>query len=156
MKSFGNSTDYNEITVRVRNLRADSRRRWGRMTAPQMVRHLTDSFLSIIGERPTTTPTRTAPFWGRTALRWIALYAPLKWPKGIRTRPDVDQERGGTPPSGDFAADVAALEDACARFLETCQRRPLKPHFMFGTLSAAQWTRWAYLHVDHHLRQFGC
>ena len=24
-----------------------------------------------------------------------------------------------------------------------------------GTLSEAAWLRWAYLHTDHHLRQFG-
>jgi len=26
---------------------------------------------------------------------------------------------------------------------------------MFGRLSDAAWLRWGYLHMDHHLRQFG-
>lgn len=28
-------------------------------------------------------------------------------------------------------------------------------HPIFGRLSRAAWLRWAYLHMDHHLRQFG-
>jgi hypothetical protein len=28
-------------------------------------------------------------------------------------------------------------------------------HAMFGQLSTSEWMRHAYLHLDHHLRQFG-
>jgi hypothetical protein len=28
-------------------------------------------------------------------------------------------------------------------------------HPIFGKMSETDWMRWAYLHVDHHLRQFG-
>jgi Protein of unknown function (DUF1569) len=28
-------------------------------------------------------------------------------------------------------------------------------HPLFGRMSASSWMRWAYLHADHHLRQFG-
>jgi hypothetical protein len=28
-------------------------------------------------------------------------------------------------------------------------------HPIFGRMSEAAWMRWAYLHTDHHLRQFG-
>ena len=126
------------------------------MTAPQMVRHLTDAFQNILGERAaSSSPRRRAPFVGRTLVKWMALYAPVPWPKGMRTHPLADQERGGTPPSGDFAADVLALEQACARFIAAGQRGRRPSHFMFGSLSESQWCRWAYLHMDHHLRQFG-
>ena len=30
-----------------------------------------------------------------------------------------------------------------------------KMHPIFGHVSEAAWLRWAYLHMDHHLRQFG-
>jgi hypothetical protein len=29
-------------------------------------------------------------------------------------------------------------------------------HPIFGPMSNAAFLRWAYLHMDHHLRQFGC
>jgi hypothetical protein len=28
-------------------------------------------------------------------------------------------------------------------------------HPIFGPMSDAAWLRWGYLHMDHHLRQFG-
>ena len=28
-------------------------------------------------------------------------------------------------------------------------------HPIFGRLSRTAWLRWGYLHIDHHLRQFG-
>ena len=54
----------------------------------------------------------------------------------------------------EFAADLARLEAllehvAAARDLDG-QRHPT-----FGRMSEGAWLRWGYLHVDHHLRQFG-
>ena len=42
-------------------------------------------------------------------MRWIALYAPVRWPAGILTTPELDQDAGGTRPA-EFEADVAELE----------------------------------------------
>lgn len=90
----------------------------------------------------------------RTVLKWTALYLPLPWPAGIATTPEVDQELGGTRP-GDFATDVAQLE----ALLEVITREPVTiewpAHPFFGRMSDAEWLRWSYLHMDHHLRQFG-
>ena len=83
-----------------------------------------------------------------------ALYVPLPWPSGIQTRPEVDQELAGTKPV-DFAADLAEQET----LLEFVSTRPggadWPRHPIFGRMSEANWLRWAYLHSDHHLRQFG-
>ena len=119
-----------------------------------MVCHLTDAFRNLLGERPTA---RGGPLPGRlrrTALKWVALYAPVPWPRGLRTVPEADQERGGTPP-GVFAEDVAALIAACDRFLAARAELARRPHFLFGRLSEGEWARWGYMHIDHHLRQFG-
>lgn len=123
------------------------------MTAHGAVCHLTDAFRNLLDERPTA---RGAPP-GRargTVMKWVALYAPVPWPHGMRTRPEADQERGGTPPA-DFARDVAALHAACDRFLAARATVARRPHYLFGALTEAEWARWAYLHMDHHLRQFG-
>ena len=125
------------------------------MTAPQMVCHLTDAFRNILGERPVVSAGGEPSIVGRTVLKWVALYTPVPWPKGLRTRPDADQEIRGTPPSAEFASDVVGLKAAAARFVAAAERGSLPHHFMFGRLSEAEWSRWAYLHMDHHLRQFG-
>ena len=85
-------------------------------------------------------------------MRFVALQLPFPWPHGVKTRPDVDQERGGTRP-GDFAADVAELIRACERF--AAGGATPESHYLFGRLSAEEWGRWGYRHMDHHLRQFG-
>ena len=65
-----------------------------------------------------------------------------------------DPKVGGTQPSV-FAQDllraVAGLETIASAKPDT-----LEPvHGFFGTMSVADWQRWAYKHTDHHLRQFG-
>ena len=155
MKTLRHRADHDALLRRLRRLRPDTPRRWGRMTAPQMVCHLTDAFRNVLGERPVASRPGRPTLVGRTVLKWVALYAPVPWPRGVKTRPEADQELGGTPPGRDFDADVAALEAAAARFLAAGERGPRKPHYLFGPLSETQWCRWAYLHMDHHLRQFG-
>ena len=151
MKTMARAQDKEEIVRRLRTIRADSARRWGRMSAPQMICHLSDAFLAVTGQRqisPASGPLQ------RTVIKWIALYAPLKWPRGVPTRPEVDQEVGGTKPSH-FAADVTQLEMLVE--LITTRKGCFGPtHPIFGNMSDTDWMRWAYLHMDHHLRQFGC
>jgi len=116
-----------------------------------MVCHLSDSFRMLIGEKPVS---RVAGPFPRTIVKWVALYLPLAWPAGIRTMPEIDQGLGGTRP-GDFAADLAGLE-ALLELVTTQPRSENRPsHPIFGRMSDAAWLRWGYLHMDHHLRQFG-
>jgi hypothetical protein len=137
------------ILHRLRQLRPDSRARWGRMNAHQMVCHLSDAVRVPLGERSASPATGLAQ---RTLVKWIALYLPLHWPAGIQTRPEIDQECGGTKPA-EFARDIAQFEALFQAFL--AQRPPRAPHPIFGEMSERQWLRWGYLHADHHLRQFG-
>jgi len=151
MRTLARPRDKEELLHRLRRLRPDSVRRWGRMSAHQMVCHLNDSMLVATGQK-TVSHAITLP--SRTIVKCIALYLPVRWPAWILTRPEIDQEGGGTRPM-DFAADVARLvaltEDV------TAQRGRLHGamHPIFGRMSERAWLRWAYLHTDHHLRQFG-
>jgi hypothetical protein len=121
------------------------------MSVHQMVCHLSDGFRMGIGRKLVS---HIAGPLRRTVVKWLALYVPVAWPPGILTRPEIDQEAGGTAPI-DFATDVAQLE----ALLELVTTRPRtfdwQPHPIFGGMSDAAWLRWGYLHMDHHLRQFG-
>ena len=151
MKTLARPRDRAEILHRLRTVHPESVRRWGRMSAHQMVCHLSDALRMGTGHKPVSHATS---LFHRTILKWIVLYAPLRWPAGIPTRPEIDQERGGTRPV-DFAADVAQLEALLE--LVTAQTRSFdwQLHPIFGRMSHAAWLRWGYLHMDHHLRQFG-
>jgi hypothetical protein len=151
MKTLANANDAAALLERLQAIRPDSTRLWGRMSAHEMVCHLSDAFRMVIGGK--TVSPATSPFQ-RTVVKWIALYAPLRWPVGILTRPEIEQGVGGTCP-GDFAADVADLQRLIAAFIITDRDIAWPSHAIFGPLSSKAWLRWGYLHVDHHLRQFG-
>jgi hypothetical protein len=150
MKTLARPRDKDELVGRLRALRPDSVRRWGRMSVHQMVCHLCDGFRMGTGEKPARA---VAGRLRGTAIKWVALYLPMRWPAGFPTTREIDQERSGTRPT-DFAADVAQLEALLE--LVTAQPRTFEwyPHPLFGRMSEAAWLRWGYLHVDHHLRQF--
>jgi hypothetical protein len=149
MKSLANPRDKKEILERLAKVRADSERRWGSMSANQMICHLSDSFRVSLGEKKVSL---VDTFASRTIVKFIALRVPMAWPHGVKTRPEVDQKIGGTRPT-DFVADVATLRALVERF---CSKEgEFAAHPMFGQLSRAERMRHAYLHIDHHLRQFG-
>ena len=76
------------------------------------------------------------------------------WPSGVDTSPEIDQCGGGTTPR-DFAADVECVLVLVDRIVREARTLRWPRHPTFGRMSVAEWLRWGYLHVDHHLRQFG-
>ncbi len=138
------------LIARLLRLAPDSPRQWGRMTSHQTVCHLSDSFRSMMS--PTSITSVATPF-SRTVIKWIALQAPMTWPHGVKTRPEVDQEIGGTKPV-EFAHDRRMLEALIDQFAAR-SGEDFQPHPMFGRLTTGEWHRWGWLHTDHHLRQFG-
>ena len=152
MKSLANPDDVAALRRRLQLVRGDSPRRWGRMTPPQMICHLRDAFVMGTAERPLSS---VAHLGNRTVIKWIALYSPARWPQGVPTRPEIDQVAGGGRAPTAFDQDIAALLavfDAAATDERYFHARS---HPIFGPLSRAAWLRWGWLHVDHHLRQFG-
>ena len=139
------------IFQRIAAVKPESPPLWGRMTAHQMLCHLADSFRVTLGLKYVSPATG---IFQRTIMKWLALHLPAPWPKGIPTRPEVEQGAGGTPP-GDFQRDRADLIALIERFSEPGSGASRSPHPMFGSMREREWLRWGYLHTDHHLRQFG-
>jgi len=150
LKTILNERDRSEVMERISKMRDDSPREWGRMTPNQAICHLTDAFSACLGERPAADRSNV---FTRSLLRLLAISSPMPWPKGVKTMPEVDQEIDGTPPTG-LAPDLARLRSVVDRFLEEMDPASMR-HPIFGAMSAAEWGRWGYRHVDHHARQFG-
>ena len=151
MKTMARPADKAEIVRRLKTVRPDCTRRWGRMSAHQMVCHLSDAFRLVTHQKAASQATGIVQV---TLIKWIALYVPFRWPQGVPTRPEMDQEFEGTKPR-DFAADLAELESLVERIATIGKDYDWPAHPIFGRMSESAWMRWAYLHVDHHLRQFG-
>lgn len=149
MKSLLRECDREKVLHRLSQVRPDSKRRWGNMSAHQMICHLSDSFRAAFGKKHVN-PSST--LFKRTIYKWAALWMPLPWPHGVKTRPEMDQQHGGTPPVA-FASDVETLRSLFDQFCGW--KGEFAPHAVFGQLSRTERMRHAYLHMDHHLRQFG-
>lgn len=149
MKTLLSVRDQHEILDRLTKIRPDAVPRWGSMSTAQMVCHLSDSFRASLGEK-FVSPAEGGP--KSRFFKWAALWVPLPWPHGIKTRPEMDQRGGGTPPT-ELVSDLEAFRVLFDRFCAfDCE---FAPHATFGQMSRAERMRHAYLHVDHHLRQFG-
>ena len=120
-----------EILRRIEALTPRSERRWGRMTPHQMVCHLSDACRAALGERRVPV---IGTLWERTVIRWFAIHTKVKWPQGVRTVAEADQEIGGTRPT-EFARDVDELRGLIQRFSGP-EAQLSGDHPLFGALSA--------------------
>ena len=131
-KSLAEPSDRAAILARLRRLTPESRRQWGRMTPHQAVCHVSDSFRSMMSPVPISS---VSTIVSRTVVRWIALHAPMQWPHGVKTRPEVDQEVGGTKPV-EFVRDRTELEALIDRFAARTSD-DFQAHPMFGQIGRA-------------------
>ena len=150
MKTLKNLNERQTIALRLAELSPEDKARWGSMSVHQMMCHLDDSYKVALGEK---TASPATGFVQRTVLKWGALKAPMQWPRGYPTRPEVEQGKGGTVPVG-FRQDLDSLLWTLSRFCDGLPS-PCLPHPIFGKMTTEDWMRWGYLHADHHLRQFG-
>jgi hypothetical protein len=136
------------LIARLDEVRPNTPRRWGTMTAGEMLCHLGDAAEAVLARAGTP----GGP--SRPLRRWLGLYAPIRWPHGLKTRREIDPRADGTKP-GDFEAD----RQRAIKGLQALAAAPPgawpAAHSILGNLTPPDWQRWAYRHTDHHLRQFG-
>lgn len=152
MATISNPDTLDQLLGRLGRLAPDSPGRWGTMNPAEMLCHLGDASDAVLGRRkpPGAAGTNHLPL----PVKWLMLYTPMPFPKGVETRPGVNPRKEGTRP-GDFEKDRARVLDGL-RSLAVATADGVSPtHFRFGKMSLSAWHHWAYKHVDHHLRQFG-
>jgi len=144
-----------EVRTRLTGFGPQLERRWGTLTPGGAVCHLACAYEMVVDDAPCSE--RTGPLQ-RTALRWVALHTPLRWPQGVSTLPELVEGAPGVRPQ-EFAGDRTRLLAAFDRFLAAPRSGEGsfagRAHPIFGPLTYWEWMRWGYLHADHHLRQFG-
>jgi hypothetical protein len=146
MKSVFNPAVHRELQERVQRLKPRQEAQWGKMSAAQMVAHLTDSLRMASGElecTPKKVPIRFSP------LKELVLYV-LPIPKGVPTVPELIARK-----PGEWTAEIADLREQLNGLVERGAEALAPSHPAFGALSPKQWGVLVYRHMDHHLRQFG-
>lgn len=140
-----NESDREAIAGRLRRVTPETPAKWGKLDARGMLCHVTDQLRVATGELAAA-PTHT--FLYRTLVKWLVVHTGLQPPPGkIQTAPEML-----TSCPGDWAADMASCERLIA---EVGAGRASTVHPAFGPLSASEWGKLCFKHLDHHLRQFG-
>lgn len=131
---------------RIDRLKPDSERKWGTISASQMVCHLSDQLRFALGElsgRPIRGPLRYGP------MRWFVINV-LPWPHGTKG----PREAFTTKPAS-WESDVQKLRKLLDRFGAMGNQSAWPDHPLFGRMTATSWARLTCKHFDHHFRQFG-
>jgi hypothetical protein len=149
MKTLAKPDDLAQLVARLKRLEPDTPRRWGTLSAREMLCHLADVGESVLAGG-VVEGGRSRPIF-----KAIWLKTGLPWPHGVKTNAKVDPRRDGSKP-GELDADRQRVVDGLHRLAAAEKVEDFPPaHSVFGTLSVAEWHRWGWKHTDHHLRQFG-
>lgn len=135
------------ILARFHRLGPETPARWGKLTAPRMLTHLSDQVRHALGDAPVK-PIYSPLRW--PVVRHLVMFW-IPWPRGRGKGPP---EAFLTPPT-EWAADLQALERLVERFAAEERRAGRPDHALFGPMTGSGWGKFTHRHFDYHLRQFG-
>ena len=148
MKTVFDESTHNELLERFARLAPDAERRWGKMSASQMMEHAARALEMAAGKKPIQ-----QRFIGK-AIGWIFKSGFLGEKPIPRSAPTGRSFIIHGEP--DFEATRKRLTDVMAEFHGLGEGgTDGNIHGFFGSLSGKQWGETQYKHLDHHLRQFG-
>jgi hypothetical protein len=148
IQNLFDARDKDALVRRLSNLQPSSPRQWGKMTTAQMLAHCAVALEVPCGDR-----IKTQRLLGRLLAPFVrsSVLGDKPFPHNAPT--DADYRIADQREFEKERERVTALID---RF---CSRGPASAegavHSFFGRLTADQWGRLLYKHLDHHLRQFG-
>ena len=142
------AADRAALDGRIRALKPDAPRQWGKMEAPAMLAHCALAIDTATGDHPMKQKLIgkiLAPFFRG------ALLGPKPFGRNAPTAPELLTAHPG-PFEGERARLLASIEKFCGAGPASAS---LYTHGFLGRLSGEEWGIAMYKHVDHHLRQFG-
>jgi hypothetical protein len=147
MPSLRDKDAREQLVQRLRKLTPASNPKWGKLDAPRVLCHLSDTLSVALGEASAQPLNRK--LLHRSPVKHLIMYV-FPFPKGAPTSPDLLL----TPP-GDFDADRQLVLDLMAR-LAAAPRGQGPENPIFGPMTNDEWNALQWKHIDHHLKQFGC
>lgn len=136
-----------EIKRRIQNVRADSLRKWGKMTPDQMLWHLCEPIECALGTKPYG-KMMSMPLPGGM-IKWMLLNVP--WIKGRTPTAPAFMATGRY----DLEAERTRLLGLIDRMAATDVNSQAQQHPMFGNNPMAYQSKLQVKHLRYHLDQFG-
>lgn len=135
-----------DILQRLKSLRPDAERRWGKMSVAQMLWHVNEAMEGALGRIKADPMKVPIP---RPVLKFLVLNVP--WGKGAPTL------KRWIPQHDIY--DFAAERDRCCRLVDEIAARPLDDAWpdspTLGRMTGKDVSRLHAKHLNHHLTQFG-
>jgi uncharacterized protein DUF1569 len=150
MKNLFDPTMADQVNTRMGKLQSHSERRWGKMTAAQMLAHCSVSMQWALGE--------VVPEKGALPSRMIGrLIKPMVFRNDDPLRKNSPTARSLlVADERDFGEERDRLSGLIDKFAAAGPAGCTKnPHSFFGKMTPEEWAILMYKHLDHHLRQFG-
>lgn len=135
-----------EVRDRLSKLSPDMPRRWGTMSAIQMLAHVSLQLENAVTIRQTP---QMKIVWLIHPVRKL-LFNLIPWPHGLPTAPDWKN-----PETENWKYETNRFLSLINKFSEDRDVVKWGKHPLFGKLSGKEWGRLSYRHIDHHFRQFG-
>jgi hypothetical protein len=147
MKNLFEREAVDEVIARIDTLQPAVQRQWGKMDVAQMMAHCSAA-LDMASGRFNPPRILIGRLMGPFVKPIYTNEKPLSRNSPTDPKLVVSDQR-------DFAHEKEQLKRCVRQFHEggeaQCTRHP---HPFFGALSAQDWSRGMYKHLDHHLRQF--
>lgn len=151
MKNIFRQIDFQSLVHRINELNSNSKRKWGKMNAEQMLAHCSDQIRLALAEKQ---PHETPNFFNRNVMKYFGLWLPRIPLRNLKAPVDMNRQLFGTV-SSDIITEKKNLLDLISQFRASSADFTFQSHPMYGKLNRRQWGRFIYVHLDHHLRQFG-
>ena len=147
MKSLLDKQVREELFARIDSLNVNSNAQWGKMNVYQMLWHCTRWDEMMLGRMKVK-----QMFLGRLFGKW-GLKSVMKDETMLGRNAPTAAELLATERAGDVALQKAALIKGICEYEHNDFARAVHP--FFGAMTREEVGKFAYKHLDHHLRQFG-
>ena len=151
MSTIAKESAKQSLVIRARGLSAETPAVWGTMSATEMVVHVNRALKMALGRLPVKDVSNVI---SKTLMKHLVLLG-MPIPKGkIQTLPELDMRNQDSPDPSTLAHHVDEMEQLIDQIV-LADHHSLADHGAFGPMNQRQWCRLVYLHIDHHLKQFG-
>lgn len=148
MESLFDTNENKLIIERIEMLLPDSKAVWGKMTVSQMLAH-SQVPLHVATGKLKLKRNLIGILFGKMAKN--SLMKPKPFSKNLPTAPEFIVKKDKI-----FDTEKAKLIELLSSFLKAGPSSITKePHPFFGVMTAHEWDKLQWKHIDHHLRQFG-
>jgi hypothetical protein len=138
---------YKDMLERLDKLSSSSQAQWGKMDVAQMLAHVAAALEQATSDKKVTQIFIGRIFGGRAKPQVLTKGLSKNTPTfpGIKIS---DQRQ--------FQQEKEGLQRRLEQFVQGGEGSITRqPHFFFGHMTANEWARLQYVHVDHHFKQFG-